>query len=414
MESNDFYWMKRSIEISKKNRDNVLKVGAILVSDKNEELCSSVTVKEGFGWSQILLEKIKEKKISKVHKAYITINTMSENNQFDMNGLLEIVQIESIYIGLPDPSLLTYKNDDPILLHNRVYRFTDELQREIIEQNVSFFKNSKQNINNSPYYSDNRISKLILNGLRSKGIPITKEEIKINKRESSLIDLLCTKYEIDHSEAIIIVSETLSNAFDKKYGCYDYLHDTRSIKTDWKQNFKKFYRQNTNKSMVTASILNVGVGSGNEAVSLFSECKDITFVDIAKGGINKVKRFFPFAKACVSSADNLETIPDKSVDIYISLRTYNSSFFNIQYALSEAKRVLKSQSTLLISIANGFLCPEYKFIISGLIIPGTDFVDLYRSMETVRIIAYELRRMNFKEIQIFPTNTEIYLAATLN
>lgn len=105
------------------------------------------------------------------------------------------------------------------------------------------------------------------------------------------------------------------------------------------------------------------------------------------------------------------SIPDKIYDLYVSLRTYNSSFFDIKEALLEAYRVLKYNGVIIISVANGFLYSEQNCIIPGLILPGTEFIDIYRGMDTTKQICTELIHAGFKNIQIFPTNTEIYLSA---
>ena len=42
----------------------------------------------------------------------------------------------------------------------------------------------------------------------------------------------------------------------------------------------------------------------------------------------------------LSSAENLSTVEENTFDAYISLRTYNSSFFNFSNALKESERVL--------------------------------------------------------------------------
>lgn len=73
--------------------------------------------------------------------------------------------------------------------------------------------------------------------------------------------------------------------------------------------------------------------------------------------------------------------------------------------------MLKKDAIIIISIANGFLCSGEKRIISGLIVPGTDFVDIYRGIDTVKLLHKNFVQIGFKNIQIFPTKTEIYLTA---
>jgi hypothetical protein len=80
-------------------------------------------------------------------------------------------------------------------------------------------------------------------------------------------------------------------------------------------------------------------------------------------------------------------------------------------AATEAHRVLKPGAVIVISVANGFLYPQRGCVVPGLIVPGTDFVDLYRGIDTAKLICAELDRARFKDIRTTPTNTEIYLSA---
>ena len=66
---------------------------------------------------------------------------------------------------------------------------------------------------------------------------------------------------------------------------------------------------------------------------------------------------------------------------------------------------------IIISIANGFLCPEDQYIIPGLIIPGTEFIDIYRGFDMVKKLSTELRNNCFEDIRFFPTNVELFLSA---
>lgn len=159
-------------------------------------------------------------------------------------------------------------------------------------------------------------------------------------------------------------------------------------------------------------IVNVGVGGGNEALSLFTNCKNITFVDIAPNGLKNIKRRLPHSKIIVARAENLNLLPYEQFDLYISLRTYNSSFFDIQKALAEAYRVLKDNGKLILSVANGFLFQNHNYIISGLIIPGTEFVDIYRGLNLIKEIKVELSKIGFVNVKVFTTKMEIYIFST--
>ena len=141
---------------------------------------------------------------------------------------------------------------------------------------------------------------------------------------------------------------------------------------DWKESFISIYNRYCVRPISTINILNVGVGNGQEAIILFSNCAYVTFVDLAQVGLENIKEKSPLSKTIVANADDLSSIPDNYYDLYVSLRTFNSSFFDIKKAISEAHRVLKPNATIIVSVANGFLCSNKHCIIPGLIIPGTE------------------------------------------
>lgn len=413
MNAKSVYWMNYSINISKKVSHSILHVGVVLVSENNELVCSAFTGENcNVSWCSVLLSKIRKLKISSAQSIYIMINTLSRTHMFDLLELLTEVHVNEIYVGLPDPALTCYMDNDPIIIHTHVYRYPDELQREILKQNVSFYANSTQSIKNSPYYSENRISNMVIESLKSKGFVVSQDELNANKRGPALASLICNKYEIEYEEAFSTVQNVISEAFNSKYGTYTYLDDARSLDSDWKESFISFYKRSSTIPMFANNILNVGVGNGHEAMILFSNCAYVTFVDIAQAGLEQIKEKSPSSKIIVSNADDLSSIPDNHYDLYVSLRTFNSSFFDIKNAISEAHRVLKPNAIIIVSVANGFLCPNQHCIIPGLIIPGTEFVDIYRGMDTVKLMQKEFLQAGFNNVQLFPTNTELYLSAT--
>lgn len=415
MNLNSIHWMKYSIKLAENASPSHLRVGVVLVSEQNKYIASAYAGEGGItSWLDSLVAKLKAQQIRHANSIYITINTLSSPTSFDINDVLQEVCVNQIYVGLPDPALTSYLSNDPIIAHQHVYRYPDELQREILFQNEHYFLSSKQSISHSPYYSENRISRLVIDNLKNKGFVITREELNAHKHRNELALLICRKYGIEHSTAISIVQTAISEAFNTKYGTYSYTDDTRSLDPDWKERFHSFYERTSRLPLSDVDIINVGVGGGHEAIILFSNCTSITFVDIAYGGLKIIEDQIPGAKTICASAGNLSTIPDGSHDLYISLRTYNSSFFDIQQAIKEAKRTLRSNSVIIISVANGFLCPEQQCIIPGLIVPGTEFIDIYRGMDTAKQVQSAFLQSEFKEIQLYPTNTEIFLSAKTN
>ena len=404
--------MQHSINIADKASYPNLKVGAVLVSADNMLICSAYSGESDHdSCLSVLLDKVKQLKIIQGQSLYLTINTLSKKGTFSLTNLLKEINIRYIYIGLPDPSLTSYLPNDPFFIFDFIYRYPLPLQIEILKENQYYYEKSSQSIKNSAFYSQNRISKLVLKKLDDAGYSISIDELNLNKSRDQLADFISKKYKIHNDDAKHLVDNVISESFNDKYADYNYSFDSRSLKPSWKDEIFSIYRHLSDKDIANNYILNVGVGGGQEAITLFSNCSHITFVDIAKDGLNQVKKRLPSSRISIASADNLFQIASNSYDLYISLRTYNSSFFDIDKAVKEAARVLKSNSIIIISVANGFLHSKECRIIPGLIIPGTEFIDIYRSLDTVKQVRAALLKANFNQITIIPTSTEIYLSA---
>ena len=406
------YWMNYAIGVAQKAPQSGRRVGVVLVSDNGELICSAFEGEvRGASWYDILRRRIQELGTSSAYSAYLTINTLSAASSFELAELLDQVSINRIYIGLPDPTLTNYLDDDPVTARGHVLRFPDNLQREVLEQNQYLYAVSEQNIECNPHYFAHRISEAVSTGLSSRGFELSRSDVNANRGRFALASLICQRFGIEHSEADRAVNDALAEAFDAKYSAYDYAYDARSANSGWTDDFMSVYMRSSTRPLHTVTILNVGVGAGQEAAALFSDSPYVTFVDVAKNGLASIGERFPSSRTVVSSAEDLSTLRDDSFDLYVSLRTYNSSFFDTSAAASEAHRVLRPGAVIIVSIANGFLYTQRDRVVPGLIIPGTDFVDLYRGMDTANLIGAELCSAGFKGIRTFPTSTEIYLSA---
>lgn len=414
MEYDNNYWMQYAVELANKINTKSIRVSAVLVTNNKLVATSCYPNDMNLSWAMDLIIKLNNENIDKVENLYLTINTLNDKKDFDLNILLNKIKVNNIFLGLPDPMVNEYLNNDPILNNKNIFRFSDELQEEIFNQNYNYYKDSKQNIKYSKYYNNKRISYLLKEKLELQGINIEINEILRQKQIEKLSSYISNKFNILTSNASKLITTILSEAFDDKYSNYDYSNDIRSINPDWSNNFQKIYSKHNQKPLDEIKILNIGVGSGNEAKKLFLNCNDITFVDIAPKGLKKVKEIIPKSKTIKSMAENISLLDDNSYDLYVSLRTYNSSFFDIKQAIKEAYRLLKHNSTIIISISNGFLNSQESKLIPGIIIPKLNFVDLYRGLDIVKNLSQNLKEYNFIDIELTPTNGEIYLSARVN
>ncbi|MFJ9968627.1 class I SAM-dependent methyltransferase [Streptomyces avermitilis] len=412
MSPDSTHWMKYAIGEAQGAPQPGRRVGAALVSEHGQLMCSAFEGEvHGASWFRTLRRRVQERVIASAHSVYLTINTVSADGSFELTELLNDVRIDKVYIGLPDPALTSYLDGDPATERGPVLRFPDDLQREIMEQNRGLYATSGQSIECNAHYSTHRISEDVSAVLRAKGFALSRSDVNANRGRSALASLICQRYGIEYAEADRAVGDALSGAFDAKYGTYDYAYDARAANVRWADDFMSVYKTASTRPLSAGNILNVGVGAGHEAAALFSDCPQITFADIAESGLAIISGRIPSSRTVVSSAEDLSALPDNIFDLYVSLRTYNSSFFDTSAAASEAHRVLKPGAAIIVSVANGFLYTQRGCVVPGLIIPGTEFVDLYRGMDTANLIGAELDGAGFKDVRTFPTSTEIYLSA---
>ena len=411
MDDFDLECMQETVDFQGEINDSYLHVGACVRLDDGKKIVCHANGENKSAWALSLKKRLIKLGVTHASAIYLSINTFNKNG-FDLNKLLEIIKVDSIYVGLPDPELSFYSADDPVVRLKNVFRYPDSLQKVVLQKNSTIFSKSRQNIRLSPYYFDVRISKLVQKRLSRQGIELSDLEISKNKTASKLARYLVGTKAFDSRTASAIVNRALSEAFNEKYGAYDYRNDARFLSADWADNFRKYLGENLHKKLASLNVLNVGVGSGKEARILFSDCRDISFVDIASGGLKVIKRQMPWANVVKARAEKLADFADDSFDVYISLRTYNSSFFDAAQALLEACRVLRSGGVLVLSVANGFLCLDGN-ILPGLIIPGMEFVDIYRGLSVANYLREECERLGFRSVKIYPTETEIYVIGKL-
>ncbi|MFE5859693.1 methyltransferase domain-containing protein [Streptomyces virginiae] len=405
-------WMAYAIGLAQQRPQPGRRVGAALVSERGQLLCSAFDGEEhGTSWLRTLRRKIRELGHSSAHSLYLTINTLAADGSFELAELLADTRIDTVHIGLPDPALTSYLSGDPVTERGHVLRFPDQLQRQILTQNQDLYAVSEQSIECNPHYSSHRISDAVTTTLTAMGFALTKDDVNTHRGRAALAHLICQRYGAEYKEADRAVGDALAAAFDAKYGAYDYVYDARTANPGWADDFTAVYRGASSRPLSAVGILNVGVGAGHEAEVLFADCPRITFADIAESGLAHVHRRMPRSRTVVSSAEDLSALPDDSFDLYVSLRTYNSSFFDTSAAASEAYRVLKPGAVIIVSVANGFLYTQRGCVVPGLIIPGTEFVDLYRGMETANSVGAQLESAGFKDFRMLPTGTEIYLSA---
>lgn len=167
-------------------------------------------------------------------------------------------------------------------------------------------------------------------------------------------------------------------------------------------------------ALARADILYVGVGNGRDLPYVCPEFKSLSGVDLSRKMLKQAAAIQPSMKQVRGRAENLRDIADQSCDLYLSLRVFQSSLFDIPAALREAFRVLRPKGALVISIPGGFLDSsggELRYV-PGLLVPGsTDVVDRSRPRLYAERILWQLERMAFEKVGFHQREGDVYVYA---
>lgn len=158
------------------------------------------------------------------------------------------------------------------------------------------------------------------------------------------------------------------------------------------------------------NILNVGIGNGYAEEPLFSKLQAFKAVDISEEALQKARSKYPRMTAYKCDAEVLEPIANNSIDLYISLRVYQSTLFDHRAALLEAYRVLRNGGIILLSVPVMFL--KDKEVLKGLIPHKSKEPSMeYANKITNKFCDY-LNTLNFKDVKIDDQSPfEIYIYA---
>jgi ubiquinone/menaquinone biosynthesis C-methylase UbiE len=177
--------------------------------------------------------------------------------------------------------------------------------------------------------------------------------------------------------------------FESKYINYNYEDDLRGVVHGWAEEIRQILSDQA-IDLTNSNVLDIGCGNGLELTELFHDARRVIGVDLSQRMLDSAAKRFGSDTFYRASAEDLAPIENASVDVYISVRTYASRFFDQRAALREAHRVLRPGGLILLSIPNGYseLSDGTRKIIKGMLSQGSDrLVDQllpYKYRDTIR------------------------------
>lgn len=196
--------------------------------------------------------------------------------------------------------------------------------------------------------------------------------------------------------------EALSEAYNAKYGNYDYGNDSRAVDKNFLENFLK---------LVGADFKNVivcGANNGYE-VEIIEKIKpeaEITAVDISNVSLEKLHSIFHKVKFLHEDLETLKMIDSKSFDLYVCLRAIHSTNINIKNAITEAVRVTKNK--IVLSVSNGYIVEGR--LVKGMYDYDKEVIDSLKPYFTRDEIVGYLKELGW-DTEVVESDAEIFISA---
>jgi SAM-dependent methyltransferase len=259
-------------------------------------------------------------------------------------------------------------------------------------------------------YVQKSIRETMANLLKDQSLDI---ESYLTSRDSTL-RLLAKRAQVLHPHLTTLeIRLKLKNArelaFQDKYAGIAEYEDERFLKYEaWEQEFERLLADMGVDNVSTVEAINVGIGNGNEHPQFYNRFRSLVGVDISKHSLELAKQRLPNMEVWQVEAEKLVSIASVSRDLYISLRTYQSTLFDVEESLFEAYRVLRPKGFCLISIP--YVYYVNGEIMKGLIRPGSrDELDV----DLPYVIANRIRRglvaLDFDPVGLRTGHFEVYI-----
>jgi SAM-dependent methyltransferase len=190
------------------------------------------------------------------------------------------------------------------------------------------------------------------------------------------------------------LSKARASVYDSKYANRTPQDDERFMDYEaWQQELEGIVSRMGLHRPDTLRAVVVGIGNGNERPRLYERFKKLTVTDVSPASLKRCESAFPRSDIQLAAAEELGFAESGSYDLYISLRTFQSSFFNVRHAAFEANRVLRRGGIAIVSVPNVYV--DSKGVGKGLQSGGSAALDANLSWSTADAIRRALLTAEF-------------------
>lgn len=304
----------------------------------------------------------------------------------------------------------------PIMLLGAIFLFVPLFGRASEQSPVvalgSVGQNSKYRIQN---IEDIVKAESASHGINIDGI-VFGDRLHINDLERIAVRALFPERSSDQVKQII--NDARATAFSRKYAEPredEKLVEVSKIQLDglrpWNLYFTDLLKDLGINDYDQLDILNVGIGNGHAEEVFLGNLRSFIGVDISEEALQFAVKKYPQMTRFKCSAEDLKPIANNSIDLYLSLRTFQSTLFNRRAALHEAYRVLHNGGVIVLSVPIMYLQEDGR-VLTGLIPPGSTSPDIAYARQAVERIKEYMMILNFRDVEVDERSPfEIYLTA---
>ena len=213
----------------------------------------------------------------------------------------------------------------------------------------------------------------------------------------------------------LIAERAREQAFEKKYGNYNYDDDLRSFYSDWTAPIHKILDDHKIK-LVNKKILAVAANYGEEVIQIFREYlphNTFEVLDFCNKAINRgretYKELLNFYIGLMEKID----IPDsfQKYDLYLNLRSIHSNGVDRKETIRQSLKVLKPGGIAIFSISNGYLFKnELKTKpIKGMFDTIQGIMNVHIPYTMANDIRQIMQEYGYFEPDLLPSKSEIFV-----
>ena len=164
------------------------------------------------------------------------------------------------------------------------------------------------------------------------------------------------------------------------------------------------------RDLARCRAINVGIGNGLEKPFFYKDFKQLVGVDLSAKALARAAQGIANLDTRRAEAEELHGVASHAFDLYLSLRTYQSSFFDIGDALFAACRVLDNGGRAVISIP--YVYVDQGRLLNGLLRPGGHDLDPDLPYEIADRVRRGLQNFGFEQLGMHTGLFEIYVYGT--